>query len=84
MRAVRCVRHGAPEDLVIEDLDEPVAGEGQVVVEVAAAALNFPDVLLVADRYQLHVPVPFTPGSEFPAPWPPSGPASTRWPSATR
>ena len=36
-----------------------------MVVEVAAAALNFPDVLLVADRYQLHVPVPFTPGSEF-------------------
>ena len=36
-----------------------------MVVEVAAAAVNFPDVLLVADRYQFHVPVPFTPGSEF-------------------
>ena len=39
--------------------------EGQVVVDVAAAAVNFPDVLLVADQYQIHVPVPFTPGSEF-------------------
>jgi len=44
---------------------DPVAGPGQVVVDVAAAAVNFPDVLLVADRYQVHVDVPFTPGSEF-------------------
>lgn len=62
---MRCTRYGTPEDLVVEDLPEPVAGGGQVVVEVAAAAANFPDVLLVADRYQIHVPVPFTPGSEF-------------------
>jgi len=65
MRAVRCVRYGTPDGLVVEELPEPEATEGHVVVEVAAAALNFPDVLLVADRYQLHVPVPFTPGSEF-------------------
>lgn len=62
---MRCTRYGTPEDLVVEDLPEPVAGGGQVVVEVAAAAANFPDVLLVADRYQIHVAVPFTPGSEF-------------------
>lgn len=62
---MRCTRYGTPQDLVVEDLPEPVAGEGQVVVAVAAAAVNFPDVLLVADRYQIHVPVPFTPGSEF-------------------
>jgi NADPH2:quinone reductase len=65
VRAVRCNRYGTPEVLAVEDLPEPEAGQGQVVVEVAAAAVNFPDVLLVADRYQLHVPVPFTPGSEF-------------------
>lgn len=65
MRALRCVRYGTPDDLVIEDLPEPEAGEGQAVVAVAAAAVNFPDVLLVADRYQFHAPVPFTPGSEF-------------------
>jgi NADPH2:quinone reductase len=40
-------------------------GDGQVRVEVAAAAVNFPDVLLIADQYQLSVPPPFVPGSEF-------------------
>ena len=65
MRAVRCHAYGPPESLTVDELPEPVAGKGQVVVEVAAAAVNFPDVLLVADRYQFHVPVPFTPGSEF-------------------
>ncbi len=49
----------------IEEVDDPVAGAGQVVVDVVAAAVNYPDVLLVADDYQIHVPVPFTPGSEF-------------------
>lgn len=49
----------------MEDLPDPVPGEGQVVVDVVAAAANFPDVLLIADQYQISVPVPFTPGSEF-------------------
>lgn len=65
MRALRCLRYDDPSALVVEDLPDPVAGPGQVVVAVAAAAVNFPDVLLVADRYQVHVPVPFTPGSEL-------------------
>ncbi len=43
----------------------PVPGVGQVRVAVAAAAVNFPDVLIIANRYQLSVPPPFTPGSEF-------------------
>ena len=43
----------------------PAAGPGQVGVRVAAAAVNFPDVLLLADTYQVSVPVPFVPGSEF-------------------
>lgn len=65
MRALRCNAYGSPENLVVEDLPDVVPGEGQVVVDVAAAAANFPDVLLVADEYQIHIPVPFTPGSEF-------------------
>lgn len=65
VRAVVCREHGPPSNLVVEDVPEPVPGPGQVVVATAAAAVNFPDVLLVADRYQLHVPVPFTPGSEL-------------------
>ena len=43
----------------------PIPAEGQVVVDVAAAAVNFPDVLVVADRYQITIPLPFTVGSEF-------------------
>jgi len=65
VRAVRCNAYGDPRSLSVEEIDEPVAGPGQVVVEVGAASVNFPDVLLVADRYQVHVPVPFTPGSEL-------------------
>jgi NADPH2:quinone reductase len=65
MRALRCNKYGSPEALVLEDLPDPVPGAGEVVVDVVAAAANFPDVLLIADQYQIHVPVPFTPGSEF-------------------
>ncbi|HEX4244740.1 MAG TPA: NADPH:quinone oxidoreductase family protein [Acidimicrobiales bacterium] len=65
MRALRCNQYGSVDSLVIEDVPGLIPAEGQVVVDVAAAAVNFPDVLLVADQYQIHVPVPFTPGSEF-------------------
>jgi NADPH2:quinone reductase len=51
--------------VVVVEVPDPVPTEGQVVVDVAAAAVNFPDVLLVADQYQVHLPVPFTVGSEF-------------------
>ena len=65
MRAVRCERYGDPEVLEVRDLPDPVAGPGEVVVGIEAAAVNFPDVLMVADKYQLSIPVPFTPGAEF-------------------
>jgi NADPH2:quinone reductase len=65
MRALRCNEYGSTDVLVMEDLPDPVPGEGEVVVDIVAAAANFPDVLLIADQYQISVPVPFTPGSEF-------------------
>lgn len=65
MRAAVCPEHGPPEVVRIDDVPPPEVGAGQVRVRVAAASVNFPDVLLVADRYQLHVPTPFVPGSEF-------------------
>jgi NADPH:quinone reductase len=65
VRAARCVEYGPPSSVVVVDVPDPLASEGQVVVEVAAAAVNFPDVLLVADQYQISIPVPFTVGSEF-------------------
>jgi NADPH2:quinone reductase len=60
-----CVGQGGPDQVVVEEVPEPVAGPGQVLVDVRAAAVNFPDVLLVAGRYQVPVPTPFTPGSEL-------------------
>lgn len=65
MRAARCVEYGPPSSVVVLDVPDPEPAAGQVVVDVAYAAVNFPDVLLVADRYQVHLPVPFTVGSEF-------------------
>jgi NADPH2:quinone reductase len=65
VRAAVCRRYGPPEEVAVEELPEPVAGPGEAVVDVAAAAVNFPDLLLVADQYQVHAAVPFIPGSEF-------------------
>src|SRR5258705_10982317 len=65
MRAVVCRAYGPPEDLVLTDVDEPVAGPGQVLVQVHAAAVNFPDVLFVAGKYQVRIPPPFIPGNEI-------------------
>jgi NADPH:quinone reductase len=65
VRAAVCREYGPPEAVAVEDVPSPVLGPGQVRVRVSAAAVNFPDVLLVANRYQLSAPVPFVPGSEF-------------------
>ncbi|MFI5046903.1 MAG: NADPH:quinone oxidoreductase family protein [Acidimicrobiia bacterium] len=65
MRAARCISYGPPESVVVEDLPDPSPGPGEVVVDVHYAAVNFPDVLIVADKYQMSVPPPYTPGSEW-------------------
>ena len=65
MKAAVCPTYGPPEVVRVEELPSPALTAGQARVRVAVAAVNFPDVLLVADRYQVHVPVPFVVGSEF-------------------
>jgi NADPH:quinone reductase len=65
MRAALCRRHGEPEVVELADVEPPALGPGQARVRVEAAAVNFPDVLLVAGKYQLVVPPPFVPGSEL-------------------
>jgi NADPH2:quinone reductase len=66
MRAAVCREFGPPETVRTEDgYPAPALAEGQVRVRIGAAAVNFPDVLFVANQYQLTVPVPFIPGSEF-------------------
>jgi NADPH:quinone reductase len=64
MRAILCKSHGTPENLVLEEVADPVAGDNQAVVEVYAASLNFPDTLQIQGKYQFQPPMPFTPGSE--------------------
>jgi NADPH:quinone reductase len=64
MRAVLCKEYGPPESLTVEEVDDPKAGDGQVVVDVEACAVNFPDVLLIQNLYQFKPPLPFSPGAE--------------------
>jgi NADPH2:quinone reductase len=65
MRAAVCPAYGPPDVIRIEEQPSPIVGPGQVRVKAAAAAVNFPDVLLIANDYQISVPPPFVPGSEF-------------------
>lgn len=65
MRAVLCTDLGPPEMLHIRDLDDPLPGDGEVVVDVTAAALNFMDTLIIEGRYQVKPELPFSPGAEF-------------------
>lgn len=65
MRAAVCRAHGPPGSVTVDDLPVPDLGPGQVRVRIDAAAVNFPDVLIVANDYQISVPPPFIPGSEF-------------------
>ena len=65
MKAWQVHQLGQPRDVLqLDDVDEPVAGEGQLLVAVEAVALNFPDVLICQGRYQVKPPFPFTPGLE--------------------
>lgn len=65
MRAAVCPAYGPPDVVRIEEQASPAVAAGQVRVKVGAAAVNFPDVLLIANEYQISVPPPFVPGSEF-------------------
>ncbi|MBN3807435.1 alcohol dehydrogenase catalytic domain-containing protein, partial [Paraburkholderia sp. Ac-20336] len=64
MRAIRCKQYGPPESLVVDNLPDLEAPPGHVVIDVKAAAVNFPDVLIIENKYQFKPPLPFTPGSE--------------------
>ena len=64
MKAVVCSEFGPPENLTIEELPDPVPGPGQVVVDIRAAAITFPDTLIIENRYQFRGEPPFVVGGE--------------------
>jgi NADPH2:quinone reductase len=64
MKAVVCQAWGLPDTLTVQELPDPQAAAGQVVIDVKAASVNFPDVLIVQGKYQFKPELPFIPGSE--------------------
>ena len=61
MKAVVCKAFGPPESLVIDELPAPKPGAGEVVVTVKAASVNFPDVLVIQNKYQVKPTLPLYP-----------------------
>ncbi|MGB1506504.1 MAG: NADPH:quinone oxidoreductase family protein [Acidimicrobiales bacterium] len=64
MKAVVCNAFGPPENLTVEECPDPEPGEGQLLVEVKAAPVTFPDTLMLEDKYQFKAPPPYIPGGE--------------------
>lgn len=64
MRAVLSKAPGGPETLVVEEVMDPTPGPGEVVIEVKAVGVNYPDALIIADKYQFRPERPFAPGAE--------------------
>jgi len=65
MKAVLCKDWGPPDTLVVEDIPSPKPGKGQLLVSVKASGVNFPDVLVIQNKYQFTPELPFSPGSEI-------------------
>lgn len=64
MQAIRCHQHGPADQLRLEEVADPVPADGEALVRIHAAALNFPDTLQIRGQYQYQPPLPFIPGSE--------------------
>lgn len=64
MKALLCTTHGLPDSLQLKEISSPVAESGEVVIQVRACGVNFPDVLMIQNKYQFKPPLPFAPGGE--------------------
>ena len=65
MKAIVCEKYGPPSDLVLKELPALTPGEKEVVIQVKACSLNFPDTLIIQGKYQYKPALPFTPGSDI-------------------
>ncbi|POG02145.1 NADPH:quinone oxidoreductase [Pseudomonas putida] len=64
MKAVLCKTLGPARDLVLEDVASPVPKKNEILLDVQAAGVNFPDTLIIEGKYQFQPPLPFSPGGE--------------------
>jgi NADPH:quinone reductase len=64
MKAVVCKNYGLPNDLVIENISIPEVKAGEVLIKVHACGVNFPDLLIIQNKYQFKPNLPFSPGGE--------------------
>src|SRR3974390_2225513 len=65
MKAILCSQYCQPDDLVLTEVPDPVAGPGEAVIAIKAAALNFFDILMIQGKYQIKPPFPFSPAAEI-------------------
>ncbi len=65
MKALLCTHYGTPDDLTLADIPDPAPQTGEAVVRIEAAALNFFDTLIIANKYQTKPQLPFSPAAEF-------------------
>jgi NADPH:quinone reductase-like Zn-dependent oxidoreductase len=84
MRALLSETPGGPETLQLREVADPVAGPGELLVRVRACSINYPDVLIIEDKYQLKPPRPFAPGSEISAEVEAVGEGVSGWSSGDR
>ena len=64
MKAILCSQYCQPDDLVLADVPDPVAGPNEAVIAIKSAALNFFDILMIQGKYQIKPPFPFSPAAE--------------------
>lgn len=64
MKAILCTQFGPPEELILSEVPSPAPGKGQVLIKVKACGVNFPDTLIIQNKYQFKPPLPFAPGGE--------------------
>ncbi|OYU55465.1 MAG: Zn-dependent oxidoreductase [Chitinophagaceae bacterium BSSC1] len=65
MKAVICEQFGLPETLVLKEVPSPTIDANQVLISVVTAAVNFPDALIIQNKYQFKPTLPFAPGGEI-------------------
>lgn len=65
MKAILCTQFGLPDQLIYTEAKDPIPGEDEVLIAVKACSVNFPDVLIIQNKYQFKPELPFSPGGEI-------------------